>query len=158
MVRSSRRPKVFIASDWQDRVLARALSKDIRSIADPLTLRQTQFTQKGRSHRLVELLDDAIRQSDAIVVLLSPHAESSPWLNQELGFARGLDKPIFVLASETSGEGVSGPSRSWRASMFDRKIYRSIDTLRADLAAQLGVSSESYTSRSEVKGPQFGAD
>jgi hypothetical protein len=138
-----RRPRVFIASDARDRTLALSFASQLKEIADPVTLEQATDSRELPSKRLVDVLTRAIGQSDAVIALLSPRSESSAWLNQELGFARGSNKPIFILASTSEGRTPRSPSSVWESSMSDRKIYRSFEALRSDLMAQFSLERRS---------------
>lgn len=46
---------------------------------------------------LGDKLQAAIRDSDAVVVLLTHESQFSPYVQQEVGFAKGLQKPIVPL-------------------------------------------------------------
>lgn len=49
---------------------------------------------------LSKAVEDAIRSSDVFVVLLSSISAGSPWVNAEIGFAKGAGKPIIPVALE----------------------------------------------------------
>jgi formylglycine-generating enzyme required for sulfatase activity len=42
-------------------------------------------------------IEEAIRQAKAMVVLLSPAAKSSVWVDNEVAYAQALDKPVFPI-------------------------------------------------------------
>lgn len=47
--------------------------------------------------RIVEKLTDAIRTSDGLVAILTRHGVTRPAIQQEIGVAVGLGKPIYPL-------------------------------------------------------------
>jgi nucleoside 2-deoxyribosyltransferase len=138
--KSSRRPQIFIASDDRDASLARACANQIRDLVDAFTLDLAPKPGAVLVEEIASILAKAIRRSDGVIAVISPNSEHSPWLNQELGFARGADKPIFVLSSHSKGHETWAPSLHWRSSMSDRKIYSSVDALRSDLSAQFSLA------------------
>lgn len=46
---------------------------------------------------VADKLQTAIRNSDAVIVLLTANSQSSPYVQQEIGFAKGQGKPVIPL-------------------------------------------------------------
>jgi nucleoside 2-deoxyribosyltransferase len=46
---------------------------------------------------IAEKVQQAIRGSDAVVVLLTPQSEAAPYVQQEIGFAQAAQKPVIPL-------------------------------------------------------------
>lgn len=46
---------------------------------------------------LADKVQAAIRVSDAVVVLLTANSQASPYVQQEVGFAKGLQRPVIPL-------------------------------------------------------------
>jgi hypothetical protein len=54
---------------------------------------------RGNQH-FTEVIPQAIRDSRAFLLLMSPGAQDSKWVKRELGIADDLDKPIYTLFLE----------------------------------------------------------
>src|SRR5574341_1555770 len=85
---------VFISYHHSDHLLAEAVEANLR--AEGLETWRDQELPAGESWR--DGIDDAIREAAAMVVILSPAAQASPYVNYEWAFAFGAGlKPIPLL-------------------------------------------------------------
>jgi hypothetical protein len=85
--------KIFISFSAKDRAIAKSLKKQLVKVgaevstADPLVL-----GSEIRVH-----IADAMRQSDAVIAIVSKHSARSQWLSFEVGAAAGLGKKILPV-------------------------------------------------------------
>lgn len=55
---------------------------------------------------LPQKIEQAIRNCDCLLALLTKGGANSPWVNQEIGFARGIGKPrIFIVEKGVTVKG-----------------------------------------------------
>jgi hypothetical protein len=60
----------------------------------------------------LERMEDGLRESGSVVVLITPESAKSNWAAAELGAALALRKPVIpVVADETPLEAIPGPVR-----------------------------------------------
>ncbi len=86
--------KVFISYSAQDMPMARALVDKLRSV-DVTGWMDASDVSSGTA--ISSAIRHALQSSSAVVVLLSPAALSSKWVNFEVGAAEALAKPIIPV-------------------------------------------------------------
>jgi WD40 repeat protein len=108
----SRRYRAFISyKHGRSRVFAERLESALMAYAKPLLGRPIAIFRDERHLRpgidLPALIRSALTDSDFLIVLASPEAAASPWVNDELaiwcGELRRADKLIVVLTAGTIG-------------------------------------------------------
>jgi hypothetical protein len=107
--------RIFISYSRSDESIAHLLSyilngKGIKCLID---------RELRAGGRFDESLQNIIRQADLVLVLLTNAAISSPWVNQEIGFAIANEKPIWPLAIERDIEPRGMLSTTQSYSLFD---------------------------------------
>lgn len=80
-------------------------------------------------------LQEMIKEADLVLLLLTKSAACSAWVNQEIGFATALQKPIWPLAVERDIQPHGLISRTQSYSLFDWSdpagtISKLVETLR----------------------------
>lgn len=89
--------KIFISYSRKDETAAHLLAHILsKNRIDCLIDRQLQAGEKFDVK-----LQQMIRDSDLVLVLLTKASAESKWVNQEIGFAIGIAKPVFPLAIES---------------------------------------------------------
>ncbi|HMK81739.1 MAG TPA: toll/interleukin-1 receptor domain-containing protein [Xanthobacteraceae bacterium] len=86
---------VFISYSPRDAGLAKRVERVLRDLGvDALDIREPHAGEDWR-----KAVQSAIRRSDAMVLIASPHTLASSWLLYETGAAQALGKRIVVLLS-----------------------------------------------------------
>ena len=97
--------KVFVSYAYQDKELAENAKHELAARghlpADTVFLDVGDISS-GESIR--QRLRSEIGAADAVVLVMSEHAEASQWINYEAGLADALGKKILVVATKGSGE------------------------------------------------------
>ena len=107
--------KVFISYSRRDEAVAHLLAHILRANQiDCFIDRDLRVGQKFDSR-----LQQMIKESNLILVLLTKEASRSPWVNQEIGFATALGKTVWPLAIETGTEPYGMLSMTQAYSLFD---------------------------------------
>lgn len=88
--------KVFLSHSHLDRPLVEGIKSQIEAIGISVYLYE-EDSQPGQ--HLGEKLQGAIAASDALVVLLTSHSTASGYVNQEVGYALGRNKPVLPLVA-----------------------------------------------------------
>jgi len=95
---------IFLSYSRQDSEAMRAVQEVLRSAGFAV------WTDEGLepgAPSWVAAIQEAIEQANAFVVLLSPAAKASKWVNREIGYAEALGKPIYpLLAAGDAGSAV----------------------------------------------------
>ena len=84
---------VFLANALQDQPLAALVANTLKEAGFRV---RSEATTRAVSERQSEVRD-ALRESDAYVILASTQSISSPWTPFEIGAVMALEKPIFVI-------------------------------------------------------------
>ena len=84
---------VFISYDRDDQTYARKLADDLRT----RHIEVWRDNLMGSGDRWVEAIEEAIESSAAVVVVMTPEAKESEWVQREILLAQDLKKPIFPL-------------------------------------------------------------
>lgn len=130
--------KVFISYSRQDEVSAHLLAHllnrddDLECLIDRKVPIGEQFDKK-----LLGMIKDA----DVVLVLLSNASVLSAWVNQEIGFALALDKPIWPIALKGDIKPVGLISTIQSYSLFDwsnseqaiKRLVRLLKTATPDM-------------------------
>lgn len=91
------KPKVFISYSHADHSWAREFAKSM--VDHGIDVWFDQFTVRA-GDSLSDALEDGLRKSDALVLLITPESLGRPNLFFELGAAFGLNKKIIPIISE----------------------------------------------------------
>ncbi len=129
---NARRPhpaqRLFVSYARDDEDSAKSLVSALRARgAEVFTPDSVHLGDKWREHMV-----ERFRESDRIVMLLTPRALESDWTVFELGLARGLDKEVLLVTSD--------PELPFRlpADFSDRQIFSSKeDEDRLELARRI---------------------
>lgn len=108
--------RAFISYASQDRLYAEKLQKALESYRIPMPLRRSGKYPNGRvspvfrdrsdlraSIDLGRTIEDALENSEYLIVLCSPSAGASRWVGREISFFRGLGRPGNIIAVIVSG-------------------------------------------------------
>lgn len=133
--------KVFISYSrtGTDRAVAGLLANALRGLGiEPL---YDEGLYAGAN--LGEQVSDHIREADVFLLLLTNRSEASLWVNQEIGFAKALYKPIIPVLMDESVE-VGGMLRGMRlfecSNWFSSKF--STKRLKADIEEAINQQAE----------------
>jgi hypothetical protein len=85
---------LFISYSREDEDMMKRISDDLR--AEGLVCWTDEGIKPGSPSWKIDI-ENAIRASDALVVLLSPTAAQSRWVRAEIDFAEALDKPMYPV-------------------------------------------------------------
>ena len=91
------KPKVFISHSFSDNGLAREFANSLHQRGVKVWLDSNDL-QSGRSWR--EGIEKALRESNVIVLLVTPDTIKRPNLFFEVGAAIGMGKPLIPVLSE----------------------------------------------------------
>jgi len=86
--------RVFLSHSHADAEHGRLIKAEVEATGRATIYLAEEDIALGRP--LAAKVQKAIRQSDAVVVLLTRSSETSAWVNQEIGYAL-RDKPVFPL-------------------------------------------------------------
>ena len=93
-------PKVFISySRDHDHVIAGLLAHALKK--EGLNVLYDRRLKAG--FNVVNNISQYITDSHAVILILSNNSVNSAWVNQEVGFARALDKPIIPIQVDSAG-------------------------------------------------------
>lgn len=98
--------KVFISHSSNDTKLARQIADALRNAS----FQVWNDTQIFPGDNWAELIANELRESDAMVVLLTPNSVDSPYINAEVGYALGEEGykgrviPVLAAPSEQLSE------------------------------------------------------
>jgi len=92
----AKKPRVFVSFSKDD-LLALSQVRDALENQGFLPYVATQVVQPGQ--HISRKIEDAIRSSDAFVVILTVNSVTSPWVQQEIGYAKGK-LPIIPLKAQ----------------------------------------------------------
>lgn len=133
------KPVVFLSHSERDRDLASALSA---AMATQLRISRQEIFQSSRwsirsSQQVLKAITNAIRQADAVVVLLTPNSLWSPWVHFEAGgghFSSG--KKFYVISARGIGA-TATPSNLHPYSVKELGSRNSVRQFLKDLVADL---------------------
>jgi eukaryotic-like serine/threonine-protein kinase len=90
-------------------------------------------SELSAGNHLADALKDALRRSRALIVLCSPGAAASEWVNQEIAYFRSLGREQSIFALVVDGEPGEGGRRCWpSALLFDAQGQPIEEPLAAD--------------------------
>jgi hypothetical protein len=89
--------ELFISHSSRDQGLLELVKKRIESFGFRAYL--AEYDIAGIGHELSPKMQEAIKASAAVVVVLTKNAASSPIVREEIGFAHGLDKLVVPLVT-----------------------------------------------------------
>jgi len=103
----ARPPRFFLSHSMQDVPEVDKIREAVTALGVDVYLAEND-PQPGAG--LAKKVTDAIRASDAVVVLLTENAAASPWVQQEIGAARAVGKLIVPIVQKgvPTGVGVLG--------------------------------------------------
>jgi hypothetical protein len=85
---------IFLSHSTSDREWA----SWIKGQATPLGIEVYLFEHDPRPGTYIaDKVQQAIRMCDAVIVLLTPHSQASPYVQQEIGFAQAAQKTVIPL-------------------------------------------------------------
>jgi hypothetical protein len=120
--------RIFIIHSQQDKELVRDMERRLRVAGlEPCGVGEIAAID-GRKKALRDLL----RNADAVLVLVTPAALTSPWVMTELGMAEGFDKPIVPVTAGLESHGLPAPLASYQVVPFDE-----LDGAISELARRL---------------------
>jgi nucleoside 2-deoxyribosyltransferase len=88
--------RIFLSHSATDRQLVEGVAGQLHAIGVAVYLYE-EHTEPGRS--IPEKLQAAIRESDALVALLTPASGHRPFVHEEIGFALGCGRQAVALVT-----------------------------------------------------------
>jgi TIR domain len=88
-------PSVFLSYSKKDADFA----MQVRDVISELEVRTFIHGDLSAGENWPEKLRSEIRSADLVIALVTPHTLNSSWMNQELGAAWVLKKPILAIES-----------------------------------------------------------
>jgi hypothetical protein len=105
MAMQPKRPRVFISATQKDQSLARVLAEKLRAAGlEPWTIDEIT---PGQS--VLEVVSNAVRSSQAMVILLTPHSVQNSYMLVEVGAAWGSGKPVAVILAGVAADEIPSP-------------------------------------------------
>lgn len=114
------RYKAFLSYSWKDKDAAAALHRALETFRTPKALVGRQTRRGPAPHRLHPIfrdreeqaagadlksaIEDALDRSDCLIVVCSPNAAKSPWVNKEIAYFRKRSDPARVFSYVIAGE------------------------------------------------------
>lgn len=116
--------QLFISHSSLDIDWAEMLKKRIE--ASEAVAYLAEYDRGGVGHNLTEKLKTAIDESDAVVVLLTSNAASSPIVRDEIGYALGKEKHVIPLVAPEVSKDVAalGMLNGAEYIIFDRENFQ----------------------------------
>jgi hypothetical protein len=116
--------QLFISHSSKDRDWAEMLKKRIEAAGADAYL--AEYDRSSTGHDLNEKLKTAINASDALVVLLTADAASSPIVREEIGYAMGRSKHVVPLMAPdiANNPAALGMLNGLEYIPFDRENYQ----------------------------------
>lgn len=91
---------VFFSYDSEDSLLVGRLKDGIENRSDQDIDVYIYEEDHRFGEQIAQKAKDHIRQSDLVIVLITPNSRDSAWVHQEIGFAEGVDCPVVPIVSE----------------------------------------------------------
>ena len=116
--------QLFISHSSKDRDWVDQVQKRIEAAGAQAYL--AEYDRSGVGHVLNDKLRSAIAASNAVVVLLTTNAATSPIVREEIGYALGLDKHVVPLVAPevASSPAALGMLNGLEYIPFDRDDYQ----------------------------------
>jgi isopentenyl diphosphate isomerase/L-lactate dehydrogenase-like FMN-dependent dehydrogenase len=129
--------RVFISHSHRDDELVRDLARRLRNAGlEPIVT----FADVPEGADWKHTVREHIRAADAMLILVTPAALSSPWMMTELGLAEGFERPILPVTAGVKPRDLPAPLRSSSVAPFDEA-----DDAISRLSKKLTTSSEERT-------------
>ncbi len=94
--------RIFLSHSAHDRGLVEGVVSQLQAVGVEVYLYE-EHSQPGRS--IPEKLQEAIRNCDALVALLTPASGHRPFVHEEIGFALGVGKQaVALLTTDVTGQ------------------------------------------------------
>jgi len=93
--------RVFLSHNSRDRIPCERIRKEGRRIG--VTVYMYEFDRRPGTN-LSEKIRGEIRNSDAVIVLLTKASARSAYVHQEIGYAEGMEKPIIPVVENVIRE------------------------------------------------------
>lgn len=116
--------QLFVSHSGKDRAYVDLLAKRLESAG--CTAYLAEYDVSGVGHDLNQKLRSAIKQSDAMVVLLTLNAANSAIVREEIGFALGLGRAVIPLVEPevANDPALLGMLQGIEHIPFDKNEYR----------------------------------
>lgn len=88
--------RIFLSHSAHDKGLVEGVASQLQAVGVEVYLYE-EHTEPGRS--IPQKLQEAIRDSDALVALLTPASGHRPFVHEEIGFALGSGKQAVALVT-----------------------------------------------------------
>ena len=123
--------KVFISHSHHDNELVRDLSRRLRD-AGLKPLADYSDIPVGTDWK--KIVRDQIAAAEAMLILVTPAALSSPWMMAELGMAEGFERVILPVTVGLKARDLPAPLRTYQITPFD-EVDSAINMLSEKLTA-----------------------
>jgi hypothetical protein len=135
--------RVFVSYTRQDQDLARDIARRLRSAGLEPWIDLSLSAGENWARRL----GGAIRDSDAVIFLLTPAALASEWTVYELGLADAADKVIVPVVAGLGDQPLSPVLKAYQLVPYDRLDAAISELARRLTGAGAGRGSEGAPSR-----------
>lgn len=113
---SKRTCDIFISHAVSDRAVARKIAESLEAAG--LATFHADALEPGQD--LMKSIWNALAESHAVIILVSPESLASAWAMVEIGAAAAWNKPIFVLLNGPSSGALPPPLNSYRVYPLNR--------------------------------------
>ena len=110
-------PQVFVSASAKDAALVRVLAEKLRAAGLEPWIANERIKPK---HDVARAIVEAIKASDALVLLLTPQSIHGPNISFEAGAANISEKPLIPVLAGVHSRELPAPLRSFSAVPFDR--------------------------------------
>ncbi len=107
--------RAFISYSWKDKATAERLHRALETFRTPRALGGESLVpifrdrdEEAAGASLKAAIEDAIDNSEFLIVVCSPNAAASPWVNREIAYFRKMRTPANVLSYVIEGEPGAG--------------------------------------------------
>ena len=109
--------RVYISHSHRDNELVRDLARRLRDAGlKPVV----DFAEVRAGTDWKKALREQIRDSEAVLKLVTPAALSSAWAMAELGMAEGFDRTVLPVTAGLKRSELPAPLRSYQVTPFDQ--------------------------------------
>lgn len=109
--------RVFISHSHKDDELVRDLARRLREAGlQPFV----DFSDIPAGADWKKTLRENIRSADAVLMLITPATQQSPWMMTELGMAEGFERIIVPVTAGLKARDLPAPLQTYQIAPFDQ--------------------------------------
>lgn len=138
--------KVFVSHSTRDRELVTSIRNELKKAGMAVYLAE-EHVQPGKN--LPEKIIENIESSDCVVVVLTYLGSRSQYVNQEIGAARMINKPIIPMVEKKIEKEVGGLLAGLEYVLFDEANPKQAISKAASYVSRLKIRLELEVSKRE---------